>query len=522
MSRFMSRAIEAGAGAPAGQGTFIPVRHKTLLTLAVMAGMTMQILDSTIANVALPHIQAALGGTQETIGWVLTSYIISSAVVLPALGWLGAHFGTRKVFVVSVIVFTAASALCGLAQNIEQLVFFRVLQGLGGAFISPLAQTIMLDINPPEKRARAMGMFVQGIMLGPIAGPVLGGYLTENFDWRWVFYVNVPIGIAAVFVLLATMPVFPARGRRFDLFGWVAIAIAVAGLQLLLDRGASKDWFESTEILVWGALFLGAAWIFLVHMATNRDPLFPRELFRDRNFVVALGFSFLIGLVMLSVMALLPVLLQSIYGYPAIQAGWLLTPRGVGVLLTMSIVTRIGDRLDTRVLMAAGLAIAAWSLHMMAGWGPKMPMRLIIISGCIQGLGLGFAFTPINVLAFATLPSHLRTDAAGLVNLCRNLGASFGIAASSVLLARSIQVNHAEIAANLTREALPIDIDSMRRFNQLGDAGFAVLDGLVNQQAVMIGYINDFHAMSIACLAAIPLVAFMRRAKAPAGARAQA
>jgi DHA2 family multidrug resistance protein len=257
-------------------------------------------------------------------------------------------------------------------------------------------------------------------------------------------------------------------------------------------------------------------------MATKPDALFPRELFRDRNLMGALGFFFLIGLVMLSVMALLPVLLQSIYGYPAIQAGWLLTPRGIGVLLTMRIVTRIGDRMDTRVLMAAGLAVAAWSLHMMAGWGPEMPMRLIIISGFIQGLGLGLAFTPINVLAFATLPSHLRTDAAGLMNLFRNLGASFGIAASSVLLARSIQVNHAEIAANLTHDALPIDIDSLRRFNQFGDAGFAMLDGLVNKQAVMIGYINDFHAMSIACLAAIPLVALMRRAKAPAGAPAQA
>ncbi|MET0180550.1 MAG: DHA2 family efflux MFS transporter permease subunit [Novosphingobium sp.] len=500
------------AAPPAG---YVEVHHKTLLTLATMAAMIMQILDATIANVALPHVQASLGATQESISWVLTSYIIASAVVLPLLGWLAARFGIRKVFVVSVVVFTIASAACGLAQNIGQLVLFRVLQGVGGAFLSPLAQTIMLDINPPEKRARAMGLFAQGVMLGPIAGPVLGGYLTENFDWRWVFYVNVPIGIAAVVVLLATMPRLPRQARRFDVFGWALIAVALAGLQLLLDRGQSKDWFDSAEIVVWAGLFAAGTWMFFIHMATKRDPLFPREVFRDRNLMLALGFFFLIGLVMLSVMALLPALLQSIYGYPAIQAGWLLTPRGIGILVTMAFVTKVTDKVDARMLMAAGLAIAAYSLHMMSGWGPDIPRSLIISSGFIQGLGLGLAFTPINILAFATLEPRLRTDAASLVNLFRNLGASSGIAVSSVLLARSIQVNHAEISANLTRTALPIDVDQLRRFGPVEDMGMSMVDALVNRQAVMIGYINDFHAMSIACLLAIPLVFFLRKPPVP-------
>ncbi|MET0250899.1 MAG: DHA2 family efflux MFS transporter permease subunit [Novosphingobium sp.] len=507
---------EPGADSTTNLPAYMAVRHRGLLTLATMAAMIMQILDATIANVALPHIQSSLGANSESINWILTSYIVSSAVMLPMLGWLTARFGQRKVFIASVVVFTAASALCGLAQNIGQLVLFRVLQGVGGSFIAPLAQTIMLDINRPEKRAKAMTIFSQGIMLGPIAGPVLGGYLTENFDWRWVFYVNVPIGIVATLVLLSAMPRLETVPRRFDLFGWVLIAGGLAALQLMLDRGQSNDWFDSPEIVVWAALAIAGGWMFLVHMATGRDPLFPRELLHDRNLMLALGFLFLIGLVMLSVMALLPTLLQSLYGYPAIDAGLLLTPRGFGVLATMGIATALMKRIDVRFLIIAGLAITALSLHMMSGWGPEMPRDQIILSGFVQGLGLGMAFAPINIMALSTLPGRLRTDGASLLVLFRNVGSSVGIAVSSVLLARSVQINHAELSGNLTRTSLPIDVDSVRRYGDLGDAGFTMLDGLINRQAVMIGYINDFHLMSLACLVAIPAALFLRKPPATA------
>jgi DHA2 family multidrug resistance protein len=362
-----------------------------------------------------------------------------------------------------------------------------------------------------------MAIFSQGVMLGPIAGPVIGGYLTEYFDWRMVFYVNIPIGIVATFVLLATLPRLKKHERRFDVFGWVLIALALAGMQLLLDRGQSKDWFEATEIVVWAGLCAAASWMFLVHMATTKDALFPRELFRDRNLLLAMGLFFLIGLVMLSIMALLPSLLQSIYGFPAIDAGWLLTPRGFGILVTITLAGKLADRIDSRILIGFGRLTTAYSLHMMSGWGPDLPSSAIVTAGFIQGFGLGFAFVPINSLAFATIDPGLRTDAASLINLSRNLGASFGIAVTSVFLARSIQVNHAELSANLALTRIPVDADQLRRYGETGEMGLSVLDALVNRQAVMIGYINDFHAMSIACLLTVPLVMIMRKPPPLAG-----
>ncbi|WP_068077466.1 DHA2 family efflux MFS transporter permease subunit [Novosphingobium lentum] len=489
------------------------VPNRSLLLAAVMAAMIMTMIDTTIANVALPHMQAALSATQETVTWVLTSYVLASAVALPASGWLVDRLGMRMVLVGSVMMFTIASVMCGLAQNMTQIVLFRVLQGLAGAFISPITQTIMLDTSTPRERPKVMSIFTQGVMVGPIAGPVLGGYLTENFDWRWVFFVNVPIGIVCTFALLALMPHTPKRHRKFDMTGWLLVAVAVSCLQLMLDRGASKDWFGSPEIVIYAVLSACAAWMAVVHLATARAPLFATALFKDRNLVAALGLYMLVGMVMMSVLALLPVLLQSVFGYPAIEAGWLLTPRGVGMVGAIMLTGRHLDKADPRLLLAFGLGIAGISLWMMTGWTPDMPTGPIIFAGVLQGVGLSFTFIPLNLISFATIDAKFRTDAAGLNMLFRNVGSSTGIAAGTVLLSRNLQLNHAELGAQITRMSVPFDLDRITAYGGIGDSAMTMVDLMVNKQAAMIAYLDDFLVMSIACFAAIPVLLIVKGTK---------
>lgn len=489
------------------------VANRGLLLTAVMTAMVMTMLDTTIANVALPHMQASLGATQETISWVLTSYVLASAVALPLSGWLVDRVGIRRVLILSVIAFTAASVLCGLAQNLTQMVIFRVLQGLAGAFINPIVQTVMLDTSTVRERARMMTIFTQGIMIGPIAGPVFGGYLTENFDWRWVFFVNVPVGILCVIALLASMPHTPTRKRKFDLMGWTFVALAVSCLQLMLDRGPSKDWFGSPEIFIYAVVSLCGFWLAAVHLATTRSPLFSLQLFRDRNYLAGATYYFIIGTVMMSTMALLPILLQSVYGYPAIDAGWLLTPRGFGMVASATLFGRYVERFDPRVMLAAGFAISGYSLWMMTGWAPSMPVGPIIVSGFLQGVGLSLTFIPLNLIAFATLDPKLRTEGASFANLFRNLGASIGIAVSTVMLSHNLQLNHTEIGARITHTSIPFDLDRITAYGGTGEAALRVVDLMINQQAAMIAYLNDFLAMAVLCFLAIPVLFFVKLPK---------
>lgn len=488
-------------------------RNRPLMLIGTMAAMVMYTLDTTIANVALPHMTASLGATQDTITWVLTSYVLASAVALPLAGWLVDRLGIRFMMLASVLMFTVASMLCGVAQSLEQMVLFRILQGLAGAFLSPLAQTVTLDSSTAAERPRMMGLYTQGVMLGPITGPIIGGYLTDNFDWRWVFYVNLPVGILCFLLLLLYLPKTPTRERRVDFRGWLLVAIAVSSVQLILDRGLTLDWFASAEIVTYAVLAFGAGWLALFHLSGTAEPLFPTALFRDRNFTVGLAFMFLIGLVMMSVMALLPGLLQQIYGYTPFQAGMLLAPRGIGMLASITLFGRFMAKVDARLLLAFGLLLMGASMWMMTGWSIEMPRGPIIAAGLLQGLGLSFTFMPMNLISFATLSPQYRTDASSLGNLMRNIGSSIGISAASVELARNIQINHAELGAHVTQAAVPFNLDQLGAYGTAGEAALRVADGMVNQQAAMIAYINDFYAMALACLVAIPLLFFVRIAK---------
>ncbi|NML04666.1 DHA2 family efflux MFS transporter permease subunit [Sphingomonas sp. G-3-2-10] len=501
--------------APAAGVAALPVNRRGLLTLGVMLATIMQILDTTIANVALPHMTPQLGATNDTITWVLTSYIVASAIAMPATGWLSDRIGSRNLFLLAVVGFVIASAMCGAAQNLEEMVAFRILQGVSAAFMNPLSQTVLLDINPPERQGKAMAIWGMGIMVGPILGPVIGGWLTENFDWRWVFFVNLPLGVICIALLWFLLPSRPIRKRTFDIFGFTLLSIGLAAMQLMLDRGQGEDWFGSTEIWI-EALVMGIAlWMFTIHMFTAKQPMFERSLWKNRNLMTAVGFMAVMGVVMMATMALLPPMLQSLYGYSVLDTGLLLMPRGIGVVLTMAVVAQMLQRgVDPRWLVAIGFAIAGLSLWQMTQWTLMMGSSHFIISGFVQGVGMGLVFTPLQGMAFATLAPHQRTEGSSLMNLSRSIGASVGISVVTTVLARSIQTSHADLAPHVSSEALSTFDPGL--LNMLGGSGQAVLamaNAEVNRQAAMIAYLNDFWLMAIITVAAIPLVVLLQRPK---------
>jgi DHA2 family multidrug resistance protein len=513
------------AAEPVGERAALHTSNRPLLTVGVMAATIMQILDSTIANVALPHMQASLSATADTITWVLTSYIVASAVAIPMTGWLADRIGSRNLFLYAVVGFVLASMLCGLATNLPEMVIFRVLQGIAAAFMNPLSQTVMMDINPPSKQAGAMSIWGMGVMVGPILGPVIGGWLTDNYDWRWCFYVNVPVGIVTFGILWALLPSREIRLRQFDLFGFSMLAIAISVFQLMLDRGQTNDWFDSWEVRIEGMVALSAAWMFGVHLFTGKNPMFERSLFANRNLLTGIGFMIVIGVLMTASLALLPPMLQSLFGYPVLETGILLMPRGIGIVASMAVAGRLmKQNVDPRLLVGGGLIIAAYSLWDMTGWTIEMGSTPFIVTGLVQGVGLGLIFIPLNIMAFGTLPPHQRTEGASLMNLSRNIGGSVGISAVTVLLARNLQTNHAELGAHITAGGLTgADPLVSSILGGSTDAALAMADGIVNQQAAMIAYLDDFKLMMILTMAAIPLVLLLKRPKPkPAGVKEEA
>ncbi|MFL6747485.1 MAG: DHA2 family efflux MFS transporter permease subunit [Sphingomicrobium sp.] len=491
--------------------------RRLLVTIAVMLAVLIQVLDTTIANVALPHMQASLGATQESINWVLTSYIVASAIALPISGWLADRIGRKRLLFWSVVSFTIASFLCAIAQSLPEMVGFRIIQGVSGAFLVPLSQATLFDINPPNRHARAMALFGGGVMIGPILGPVLGGWLTDSFDWRWVFLVNIPVGLLAALMILRFMPTTAKSNHRFDLFGFALLGLALAGLQMMLDRGQHEDWFDSVEIWIELGVFAAAGWMFLIHTLTSKKPIFARSLFADRNFALGLTFMMVTGVLLLAGLALLPPLLQSLYGYSVLQAGIMTAPRGVGTLISMLLAGRLVGKVDLRILVALGLGLMGWSLHMMTGFAIDMGSGPIVWSGLVQGLGLGLVFVTMQSLAFATLDPKMRTHAASLLNLSRNIGGSIGISLVTTLLARNMQIAHADMASNVTEQILPtLSQGVISIFGLPASTAVAVANAEITRQAAFIAYIDDFWIMMWLTFAAIPLVLLLRPAKAAA------
>jgi DHA2 family multidrug resistance protein len=489
----------------------LPVRYKGLLTTAIMLAMMMMILDTTIANVALPHMQTSLGATIDSISWVLTSYIVATAVAIPITGWLSDRIGSRLLFLWAVGGFVATSMLCGAATSLEQMVIFRILQGIAAAFIGPVSLTAMLDINPAHKHNKALAVWSIGAVIGPILGPMIGGWLTENYSWRWVFYVNLPVGLVTFTTLYFLLPTREKFRRSFDMFGFAMFALGLAALQLVLDRGQTLDWLDSTEIWIGIGCIIIGFWVFTVHMATGRNTLLSPEIFTDRNVVGSLIYMILAGVVVFAIMALIAPMLQHVMDYPVLEAGKLLAPRGIGVIFAMALAARLMNYIDARYVVCAGWLISAWSCHMMTQWDVVMDWRPIVSVGLIQGVGIGFVILPINAIAFATLPAKLRTETSSLLNLTRNLGASIGISITATNIARVQQVSHADMAAHINPSTLPsIDIS---RLDVPPDIAIHLIDAEINRQALMVGYLDNFWMIMWACIIAAPTVFLLNRVK---------
>jgi DHA2 family multidrug resistance protein len=500
-----------------------PKLRRILVTVCTMTATVMQALDTTIANVALPYMQGSLSASLDQINWVLTSYIVAAAIMTAPIGWLSDRFGRKKLFAICVGGFTVASLFCALAQNIEQIVLFRLMQGMAGAALVPLSQAVLLDAYSAEERGQAMAIWGVGVMLGPIMGPTLGAWLTDNYSWHWVFLINLPIGVITVLGMLMFMEETQKQEHlRFDWFGFVALAIGIGALQLLLDRGEQVGWFDSREIWIEAIVSATGFYYFFAHSLTTPEPFVRFEMFKDRNFVSGCLFMMVIGVVLFGTMALVTPFMQNLLGYPIQTAGYLLGSRGVGTLITMMVAPRLMQMVQPRYLILCGLLLTGGTLYVMTGFSLDVTQRMIIATSVVQGIGLGLLFVPISTVAFATLPNHLRTGATAITTLTRNIGSSIGI---SMVIA-NLTSKTTEMHARLTEQVTPFNNalqmpDVAANLDVHADTGRALLDLIVTQQAAMLAYLNDFKLLMVLTLAVIPLVLIIGTVRRTPGAKAE-
>ena len=506
-------------GAPRRGMSGADTPHRAMITVAAIGATLLQSLDQTIANVALPYMQGSFSASFDEITWVLTSYITAAAIMTAPVGWLAGRFGRKPLFISCIIGFTIASMLCGAAQSLPQIVAFRLLQGVFSAALVPLSQATLLDIYPPHRRGVAMAIWGMGVMIGPIMGPTLGGFLTEYYNWRWVFYINLPFGLLAAAGLLIFLPGGRQNdGSRFDWLGFAVLSTGIGALQLMLDRGQTLDWFSAREIVIEAILAGLGFYLFAVHLFSARRPLLRPMLFRDVNFLSGLVLMFAVGTVLVSSLSLMTPWLQVMSNYPVETAGLVMAPRGLGNLAAIMLCGRLATRVDPRYLAAIGLILLCASFYIMTGWTPDVAQGTLILTIVLQGFGLGLVFLPLQILAFATLAPELRTEGAALFALLRNIGAAIGVSVTSTVLARNTQALHEVIGASLT----PFNraLAAVGAFDPNTHHGMALLDQVVNQQAAIIAYMNDYVLLICTTLPAVLLLLLMR--KPPRGGAVEA
>ena len=478
--------------------------NRPMITVSVMLATIIQAPDGTIANVALPHIQGSLNATQDQATWVLTSFIVAVAVAIPVTGWLSDRFGQKTLLLASIFGFTIASVLCGLSGSLYEIVIASVLQGLCGAALIPLSQAILLEINPREAHGRAMAVWGMGVMLGPILGPALGGWLTDSYDWRWCFYINAPVGMAAFLGVWKYIPrTTTLRSIHFDWLGFATLSLAVGVLQLMLDRGQQNDWFAARETWVEVFVCVSSLGFFTIHTTTlpPGTTFLDYRLLTDRNFLTGLLFTFVVGLILFATRALTPSLLQGLMRYPAQLAGAVTAPSGIGALLAMLVVGRLVGRVETRLILGAGFLLTAGSLAWMTRYTLNLSVVDIVWPGVIQGIGLGLIFVPLSVLSFATLPRHFREDGAAVYNLVRNMGSAIGIAVVQSLLVCNTQIAHEGLVQNLNLRAAEAGL-----YTPENGAAMEKFNDEVTRLAALIGYIDNFQLMMVLTLFTLPLL----------------
>ncbi len=489
--------------------TLDPARKK-IVTFSVMLATIIQVLDTTIANVALPHMQGSLMATQDQVSWVLTSYIVASAIMTLPTGWMAGRYGRKTILNICVAGFTLASVFCGFATSLDQMVLFRLLQGVFGAALVPLSQATLLDINEPKDHGKAMAVWGMGVMLGPIVGPSLGGYLTEYYNWRWVFFINLPLGIASFLGLLFFLPDSARIERPFDKLGFLTLSICIACLQLIMDRGEQVGWMDALEVQIYVGLIIGSVWMYVVHSLRTPHPFLSPGMLRDRNLQLGLFFMFAVGIILLATMALLPPFMQNLMGYSVMDVGMTLAPRGFGTLLAMMVVGKVSNRVEARWLVLFGLILTAFALHLMTGFTIFVPREDIVVSGVIQGFGLGFVFIPLSTVSYVTLNPKYRAEAASLFSLIRNMGSSIGVSIAFTLFSRNMRTQHAYLTEFVTPYSTWLNLDVTPNAAVPGSSTvLAMIDGEITRQAATIAYVSDFYMMMWVVLLLIPMVFFM-------------
>jgi MFS transporter, DHA2 family, multidrug resistance protein len=484
-----------------------------LLTLAVMSATVMQALDTTIVNVALPHMQGDLGATPEQITWVLTSYLVASGIFMPLTGYFTDRFGQKRYLVYSIAGFVLASGLCGIVTNLPEIVLFRLLQGVFGAALVPLSQSIMVQTVPPSQRGRAMAIWGIGVMVGPIMGPTLGGYLTDMFNWRWTFYINLPVGVLSLLLAARTVPDTPRRERPMDWRGLALLAVAISALQFTLDYGNQDDWFESRSIQIAVALCVGGFAWFLYHAFTHRGPtLFHLNIFRDRNFATATALMSLFGLGLYGAMVLQPMLLESLLNYPTATTGWMMAPRGFASMVSMMLVGRLINRVQPRLLVLSGLVIGAVGSWSMTRYTLDIGAWSLVWPVLVQGFGLGLVFVPLSTVAFATLAREQSAEAAGVYSLTRTIGSSIGISVIATMMTREAQVAWNQLGGRIN----PFNPALAHYLSVLGlraddPRAAALLAHELGRQAQMLGMVDAFVLVMWSFVLMLPFVLLLGR-----------
>src|SRR5580658_10410359 len=477
----------------------VPGLRRNMVTICAMTATIMQALDTTIANVALPYMQGSLSASQDQINWVLTSYIVAAAIMTAPVGWIANRFGRKRIFIICSAGFTFASVMCGLAQDISQMVLFRLLQGVFGAALVPLSQAVMLDSYALHERAKAMAIWGMGVMMGPIMGPSLGAWLTETYSWHLVFFVNLPFGSFTVLGLIVFMDeTRPDRALRFDWFGFAALAIGIGSMQVALDRGEQLGWLESNEIIAEIIVSIAGFYYFFAHSLTAAKPFIQFAIFKDRNFIGGCVFMAVMGLVLFSTMAMSSPYLQNVIGYPIITAGLLLATRGSGTFIAMMLVGRVMKYVEARTLIIGGLSLMSLSLFFMTGWTDQTNVPEIIVVSIAQGFGLGLVFVPLSTVAFLTLPNHLRTDGTSMLTLLRNVASSIGISIVIAQLTEGGRRVYAVLNEHITPFNHAMQMPDVRRLVDMNsDNGRAMADVMVQLQAQIIAFSLDYQTVMV-------------------------
>jgi DHA2 family multidrug resistance protein len=497
---------------------WVPSFNPWLIAISVMLATVMEVLDTSVANVALPHISGNLSATTEEATWVLTSYLISNAIILPATSWIGKFIGRKRFLIICIILFTVASALCGAAPNLQILIIARVLQGVGGGALQPIAQAVLLESFPPARRGAAMALYGMGVVVAPIIGPTLGGWITDNYSWRWIFYINLPVGAIAAFMANAFVEDPPylknQKPGRIDYIGFGLMALGLSALELTLDLGQQKDWFSSPFIVFTAISCTLLIISFVVWELFTPEPIVNLRVFLNRNFAVGCALIGSVGIVLYGSTALLPLFLQTLLGYPAVESGMAVSPRGIGAIVSMMIVGRLIGKVDARYLIVFGFTVLTFSIYLFTGLNLYIAQSNIVYPMLISGFAMGFVFVPLTTLTMATLPQDQMGNAAGMYNLMRNTGGSVGISLLAFLLTRGSQQHQSYLMQNINEyNAAFQELFQQLKASMMSQGAdvttatqqaYQQIYGMVVRQATVLSYLDCFWLLTILCAVCIP------------------